>query len=156
VGFVVEKETLEQIFSEYFGFRCQAFYRLPHTQHNSSSSSSSGADIIGHLVALVIVDLVPLWPKKHRKNVGSEVLTSLTMKISLLGCNNLQFEELKSLFSHHLLFLVSCLAYSSAFSMEARCYFKTLGSLQLHVLQPRRQYYSQYTGNHTSEYWERI
>jgi hypothetical protein len=43
VGFVVDKAALGQAFSEYPGFPCQAFHRLLHTHH----SSSSGAGTIG-------------------------------------------------------------------------------------------------------------
>jgi hypothetical protein len=48
VGFVVDKATLEQDFSEYFGFPCQVFHRLLYTDHNLSSS---GVGTICHLVA---------------------------------------------------------------------------------------------------------
>jgi fatty acid desaturase len=38
VGFVVDKEALEQVFSEYLDFPCQfSFYRLLHTYHHLSS-----------------------------------------------------------------------------------------------------------------------
>jgi hypothetical protein len=33
VGFVVDKAALGQVFSEYFGFPCQSFYRFHH-YHN--------------------------------------------------------------------------------------------------------------------------
>jgi hypothetical protein len=33
VGFVVDKAALGQIFSEYFGWSCQAFPWLPHIHH---------------------------------------------------------------------------------------------------------------------------
>jgi hypothetical protein len=33
VGFVVDKEALEQVFSEYFGFPCQSFRQFLH-HHN--------------------------------------------------------------------------------------------------------------------------
>jgi hypothetical protein len=33
VGFVVDKEALGQVFSEYFGFPCQSFHRYLH-YHN--------------------------------------------------------------------------------------------------------------------------
>jgi hypothetical protein len=46
VGFVVNKVALGQVFSEYFGFPCQAFHRLLHTHHHPSS----GAGIIGQVV----------------------------------------------------------------------------------------------------------
>jgi hypothetical protein len=56
VALVVDKAALKQLFSEYFGFIRQAFYRHHHTQHRPSS----GACTIDHLVASVIVDSVPL------------------------------------------------------------------------------------------------
>jgi hypothetical protein len=34
VGFVVDKAALGQVFSEYLGFPCQAFYRLLYTHHH--------------------------------------------------------------------------------------------------------------------------
>jgi hypothetical protein len=44
VGFVVEKEALGQVFSEYFGLLCQSsFHQFPHNHHHISS----GADTIG-------------------------------------------------------------------------------------------------------------
>jgi hypothetical protein len=47
VGFVVDKVTLGEVFSEYFGFPRQSlFHRLLHTRH-----LSSGAGTIGQLVA---------------------------------------------------------------------------------------------------------
>jgi hypothetical protein len=49
VGFVVNKVTLGQVFSEYFGFTCQfSFHTLPHTHHLSSVAGT-----IGQLVAEV-------------------------------------------------------------------------------------------------------
>jgi hypothetical protein len=60
MGFVVGKAALGQLFSEYFGLSCQAFHRLLHTHH----SSSTGTGTMGHLVASVIEGCVPL-PKTH-------------------------------------------------------------------------------------------
>jgi hypothetical protein len=40
MGFVVSREALEQVFSEYFGFLCPAFHRLLHTHHHPSSSEA--------------------------------------------------------------------------------------------------------------------
>jgi hypothetical protein len=37
VGFVVDKEALEQDFSEYFSSPCQASHRLLHTRNHPSS-----------------------------------------------------------------------------------------------------------------------
>jgi hypothetical protein len=34
---VVAKAALEHVFSEFFGFPCQAFHRLLHTHHHPSS-----------------------------------------------------------------------------------------------------------------------
>jgi hypothetical protein len=48
VGFMVDKVTLVQVFSEYFGFPCQvSFHQLLHIHHHLSS----GAGTIGRLVA---------------------------------------------------------------------------------------------------------
>jgi hypothetical protein len=44
MGFVVDKAAPGQVFSEYFGFSCQAFYLFLHTHHHPSSS---GAGTIG-------------------------------------------------------------------------------------------------------------
>jgi hypothetical protein len=57
--------TMGQVSSEYFGFPCHAFHQLLHTHHHPSSSE---AGTIGHLVASVIVDSVPLHPKKKKRN----------------------------------------------------------------------------------------
>jgi hypothetical protein len=54
VGFVVDKTALGQVFSEYFGFPCEALHRLLHTHHHSSS----GAGTIGQIAASVIVESV--------------------------------------------------------------------------------------------------
>jgi hypothetical protein len=62
MGFVVDKVTLGQVFSEYFCFPCQfSFHRLLHTHH-----LSSGAGTIGQLVADVPSGL-SLHPKKQKK-----------------------------------------------------------------------------------------
>jgi hypothetical protein len=46
VGFVVDKVALGQVFSEYFGYRCQfSFHQMFHTP------PSSGAGTVGLLVA---------------------------------------------------------------------------------------------------------
>jgi hypothetical protein len=37
VGFVVDKEVLGQVFSEYFDFPYQSFLQLFHTHHHLSS-----------------------------------------------------------------------------------------------------------------------
>jgi hypothetical protein len=34
VEFVMDKAAMEQVFSEYFDFPCQAFNRLRHTHHH--------------------------------------------------------------------------------------------------------------------------
>jgi hypothetical protein len=43
VGFVVDKVALGQVFSEYFGFPCQALCRLLHTHHHPSSGACTMA-----------------------------------------------------------------------------------------------------------------
>jgi hypothetical protein len=50
VGFLVDKAALGQVFSEYFGFPCQAFHRDWYNRP---------------VVASVIVDLVPLHPTRN-------------------------------------------------------------------------------------------
>jgi hypothetical protein len=60
MGFVVDKEALGQVFSEHFVFS------LSNIPPIALHSSSSGVGKIGHLVASVIVGLVPLYPKKKK------------------------------------------------------------------------------------------
>jgi hypothetical protein len=60
VAFVMDKFALGQVFSEYFGFPYQSFYRLLHVHHHLSS----GACTIGQIVANVKVDTVSLQSKK--------------------------------------------------------------------------------------------
>jgi hypothetical protein len=43
VGFVADKDAVGQVSSVYFGFLCQAFYRLLYTQHHPSTSYGAGA-----------------------------------------------------------------------------------------------------------------
>jgi hypothetical protein len=38
VGFVVDKEALEEVFSKYFCFPCQSFHLLLHAHHHHPSS----------------------------------------------------------------------------------------------------------------------
>jgi hypothetical protein len=53
VGFVVDKVTLRQAFSEYFGFSCQSFHRLLHAHRYPSSGAGTvgqtGADVTSEL-----------------------------------------------------------------------------------------------------------
>jgi hypothetical protein len=47
VRFVVEKEALGQIFSEYFGFPCQfSFHRLLHIHHHLSSGLGTTVQLV--------------------------------------------------------------------------------------------------------------
>jgi hypothetical protein len=65
VGFVVDKVALGHVFSEYFGFPCQfSFRRLLHVLH-----LSSGAGIIGQLVADVPLNPVSPQTKKQKKKL---------------------------------------------------------------------------------------
>jgi hypothetical protein len=65
MGFVVDKVALGQVFSEYFGFRCQFFFhQLLYIHHHHLSS---GAGTIGQTVADVPSGLSP-HPKKLKKN----------------------------------------------------------------------------------------
>jgi hypothetical protein len=62
VGFVVDKRASGQIFSEYLRSPLPSIPPVvPH------SSSLTGADTIGQRVASVIMDSVPLHPKKQKK-----------------------------------------------------------------------------------------
>jgi hypothetical protein len=65
VGIVVGKPTLRQLFSEYFGFLCQAFRPLFHIHHQPTSY---GAGIIGQRMTLVTVGSVQLDPPKKKKS----------------------------------------------------------------------------------------
>jgi hypothetical protein len=70
VGFVVDKVTLGQVFSEYFGFPCQfSFHGLLHTLH-----LSSGAGTIGQLVADVPSGLSLTSPQENKKDKVVPVL----------------------------------------------------------------------------------
>jgi hypothetical protein len=86
MGFVVDKAALGQVFSECFGFSCQAFHRLLHTLHHPSSSIIIRGWYDRPVVASVMVDSVPLQTKREMngqitstlvKNL-TEVLTSTT------------------------------------------------------------------------------
>jgi hypothetical protein len=64
VGFVVDKVTLGQVFSEYFGFPCQfSFHLVLHIHHHLSS----GAGTIGQLVADVASGLSLTPPQETKK-----------------------------------------------------------------------------------------
>jgi hypothetical protein len=64
VEFVVDKVSLGQVFSEYFGFPCQfSFYRLFDIHHYLSS----GAGTIGQLVADVPIGLSLTPPQEAKK-----------------------------------------------------------------------------------------
>jgi hypothetical protein len=52
VGFVVDKEALGQVFSDYFRFPYQLFHRQPHTKHNHHHNHlSAGAGTTSQIVA---------------------------------------------------------------------------------------------------------
>jgi hypothetical protein len=51
LGFVVDKVALGQVYSKYFGFRCQ--FALYHFLHNHHHHLSSGIGTIGQTVAAV-------------------------------------------------------------------------------------------------------
>jgi hypothetical protein len=59
VGFVVDKEALGQLFSDYFCFPYQSFHLLLHTHHHPPS----GAGTVGQTVADVQADSVSPHPK---------------------------------------------------------------------------------------------
>jgi hypothetical protein len=69
VGFVADKVTLGQVFSEAFGFPCQfSFHRLLHTHY-----LSFGAGTVGQLVADVpsgLISLTPLQETTKKTNLN--------------------------------------------------------------------------------------
>jgi hypothetical protein len=70
MGFVVDKVQLVQVFSEYFNFPSQfSFHRLLHIRH-----LSSGAGIIGQLVADVPSGLSLKSPKETKKRTSPDGL----------------------------------------------------------------------------------
>jgi hypothetical protein len=73
MGFVVDKVTLGQVFSEYFGFLCRfSFHRLLHIHHHLSS----WAGTIYQLVADVPsgLSLTPLQEKKKQKKTKKKLI----------------------------------------------------------------------------------
>jgi hypothetical protein len=63
MGFVVDKEVLRQVFSEYFGLLFPSkFHQMLHTH------PSSGAGTIGQLVADIPTGLSLAPPSKIKKN----------------------------------------------------------------------------------------
>jgi hypothetical protein len=82
VGFVVEKVTLGQVFSEYFGFGCQfSFHRLLHTHH-----LSSGVGTIGQLVAYVPSGLSLTPPPETKKGFQHNQICLSRLRIT--GCRD--------------------------------------------------------------------
>jgi hypothetical protein len=74
VGFVLDKMTMGQVFSEYFGVPCQlSFHRLLHTHH-----LSSGAGTIGQLVADIPsgLSLTPPQETKKKKKTKKKSTTN--------------------------------------------------------------------------------
>jgi hypothetical protein len=63
VGFVVNKVALKQVFFEYFSFPCQTFYQLLHLIIIQGWYNRP-------VVASVIVDLVPLHPRKEKNSLA--------------------------------------------------------------------------------------
>jgi hypothetical protein len=69
VGFVVDKVTLGQVFSD-FGFPCQySFHQLLHNHHHLSS----GAGTIGQLWPTYQVDSVSPHPEKLKKTTKKRI-----------------------------------------------------------------------------------
>jgi hypothetical protein len=68
VGFVVDKVSLGQVFSEYCGVPCQfSFHQLLHIHHHLSS----GAGTVGQLVAGVPSELSLTAPQEVSKKSDS-------------------------------------------------------------------------------------
>jgi hypothetical protein len=84
MGFVMDKVALGQVFSEYFGFPRQfSFHRLHHIHHHLSS----GADIIGQLMADVPsrLSLTPLQETKKNMNCFRLLRGSPTAQLEVDG-----------------------------------------------------------------------
>jgi hypothetical protein len=76
VGFMVDKVTVGQVFSEYLGLPCQlSFHRLLHTH-----PLSSGAGTIGQIVADVASGLNLTTPQETKK-IRSEINISSPVKM---------------------------------------------------------------------------
>jgi hypothetical protein len=72
VGFVVNKEVLEQVFSEYFGFPFRSFHRLVHTHHNQFSAAAT---------------IVKQWPTHQEHSVSAHLIsTKWRRNCSKRGC----------------------------------------------------------------------
>jgi hypothetical protein len=70
VGFVVEKEVLGQVFSEYFGFHCQfTFHKLLHIHYHTSC----GAGTINEAMARVPSG-ISLTPPKETKIISPSLI----------------------------------------------------------------------------------
>jgi hypothetical protein len=63
VGFVVDKATFGQVFSEYFCFPCQSLHRLLHNHHPSSMAGAVGQ------IAVDIPIRLGLAPSQEKKNM---------------------------------------------------------------------------------------
>jgi fatty acid desaturase len=81
MGFVVDKVTLGQVFSEYFGFPCKfSFRRLLHIHHHVSF----GASTIGQLVVDVPSRLNLTPPQEKKTTAFYFVLWSFYMQPKMM------------------------------------------------------------------------
>jgi hypothetical protein len=93
VGFVVNKAELRQVFSEYFGFCCQAFHQLLHTHHGIIfwGNSSYSMEIFRRGVLSIIRQLVLyckyicVQHKWYDTRTATKLLESLALNIYLKG-----------------------------------------------------------------------
>jgi hypothetical protein len=85
VGFVVYKEPLGQVFSEYFGFPCYSFHWLLHTHHHHHHHLSSGAGTLGQTVTDVPSGLSLTPPEKLKKVKNKLGFANCFMLVSCLG-----------------------------------------------------------------------
>jgi hypothetical protein len=72
----VDKVALGQVFSEYFGFPCQSSFRLLHTH---THHLSSGAGIIGQILADVPSGLSLTPPQETKKKKKKNFINSITV-----------------------------------------------------------------------------
>jgi hypothetical protein len=64
VGFVADKSEMGQLFSEYFGFPCQAFHRLLNIHHHHHHHHHHT-----ELINRPVVGSPPLNPKKETRRL---------------------------------------------------------------------------------------
>jgi hypothetical protein len=80
----VQAWVLGQGSSEYFGFHCQAFHHLLHSNNHSSSTDGT----IDHLESSGIVDYVPLHPKKQENDLTTDSVKMISVICAYITADN--------------------------------------------------------------------